>query len=79
LGASIAQSRGCARAIARKSSIARFVRQTRTMTYEKSAAAKFFSRGFPLEIDGFAGMPRAPVRQTRTRFVCCRDVVFFGK
>jgi hypothetical protein len=36
--------------VARNSSIARFVRQTRTMTYEKSAAAKNFFREFPVEI-----------------------------
>jgi hypothetical protein len=34
----------------RKLSIARFVRQTRTITYEKSAPVKFFSPVFQLEI-----------------------------
>jgi hypothetical protein len=35
--------------ICRKSSIVRFVRQTRTMTYEKSARAKVFFTRFSIE------------------------------
>ncbi len=47
--------------------IARGVRQTRNMTYEKSAAAKIFFPRFPLEIGRFQKVLRAWVRQTRTR------------
>jgi hypothetical protein len=43
------------------------VRQTRNVTYEKSDPAKIFFARFPEEIERFAKIPRARVRQTRTR------------
>jgi hypothetical protein len=45
------------------------VRQTRTITYEKSAAAKISFACFPLEIGSLLAMPRARVRQTRNTSV----------
>ena len=51
----------------RKWAIAHFVRQTRTMIYDKIDAAKIFFTRFPLEIELFGRIPRAGVRQTRTR------------
>jgi hypothetical protein len=48
------------------------VRQTRTITYDKIPLAKIFFTRFPIEIERFARIPRAAVRQTRTRAVRCR-------
>jgi hypothetical protein len=52
------------------------VRQTRNVTYEKSDSRQIFFTRFPLEIERFARIPRARVRQTRTRFVRCSGAFF---
>jgi hypothetical protein len=58
----------------RKSSIAHFVRQTRTMIYDKIPPAKIFFTRFPLEMEQFGKFWRARVRQTRTRCATYRGV-----
>jgi hypothetical protein len=45
------------------------VRQTRNTTYEKSDLAKIIFAWFSEENASFRKIPRARVRQTRTRFV----------
>ena len=60
----------------RKSSIARFVRQTRNVTYEKSDPAKIFFARFSEGNRRFGKIPRARVRQTRTRPGASEDVLF---
>src|SRR5215210_4877644 len=55
--------------IARKSSIARFVRQTRTMIYDKTPAAKSFFSAFPAQTRASFWFAAIFVRQTRTRSV----------
>jgi hypothetical protein len=44
--------------LGRNSRIARGVRQTRNVTYEKPDPAKIFFARFPLEIERFARIPR---------------------
>jgi hypothetical protein len=58
------------------SRIARRVRQTRNVTYEKSDPAKKFFTRFPGEIERFGKFRGSRVRQTRTRFGCYEGVSF---
>src|SRR5688500_3105595 len=55
----------CDLGVAPKRAIARFVRQTRTITYEKSAAAESFFTRFQLKLTPSARISRACLRQTR--------------
>ena len=62
--------------VSRNLRIARGVRQPRNVSYEKSDSAKIFFTRFPIENQANVKIPRARVRQTRTRSGRYRNVIF---